>query len=99
LQSAVEYGGPVRGRLRFSNLFQLLGLHWGQFPEKWELRDKPKLIQESRRDLIVEGGYVEGMSGMTCVIPAWQIMEVLDMPILKEIRMPRIAAAKKASAS
>jgi hypothetical protein len=65
--------------------FRLLGIHWGQFPEKWELRNKSKL-SESRRDLITEGGYVEGMSGMTCVIPAWNIIEVLDMPSLKALR-------------
>jgi hypothetical protein len=91
-------GGRLRGRLRAHNLFQLLGIHWGQFPEKWELRDKPKL-KESRKDLIVEGGYVEGMSGMTCVIPAWQIMEVLEMPALKSLRHPRIVAARRAETS
>jgi hypothetical protein len=99
LESAIEHGSPMRGRLRFHNLFQLLGIHWGQFPEKWELRDKSKLIQESRRDLIVEGGYVEGMSGMTCVVPAWHIMEVFDMPILKKLRHPGIVAVEKARAS
>jgi hypothetical protein len=95
------YGTRMRargGRIRARSLFQLLGIHWGQFPERWELRDKSKL-KESRKDLIVEGGYVEGMSGMTCVIPAWNIMEVLDMPVLKDLRHPGIAAAKKANAT
>ena len=82
----------MRGRIQAKTLFKLLGIHWGQFPERWELRDGAKLA-ESREDLIVEGGYVEGMSGMTCVIPAWQIMEVLDMPILKKLRHQGIVAA------
>jgi hypothetical protein len=55
----------------------------------WELRDKSSL-EESRNDLITEGGYVEGMSGMTCVVPAWQLLEVLDMPELKKLRQPEI---------
>jgi hypothetical protein len=31
-----EFGGRMsfRGRLRAHNLFQLLGIHWGQFPEE-----------------------------------------------------------------
>lgn len=90
--------GPMTGRIRARTLFALLGIHWGQFPERWELRDKSS-IEESRPDLIVEGGYVEGMSGMTCVIPAWQIMEVFNMPALKELRHPGIVAARKAAAS
>ncbi len=90
--------GHFRGRLRTRNLFQLLGIHWGQFPEKWELHQKAK-FEESRRDLIIDGAYVEGMSGMTCVIPAWQILEVLDVPILKDLRQPAIDAANQAKAS
>ena len=66
-------------------LFALLGIHWAQFPERWELKEKSTL-KETRKDLIVEGGYVEGMSGVTCVIPAAHIWEVLEMPSLKEIR-------------
>lgn len=42
--------------------------------------------------MIIDGAYVEGMSGMTCVIPAWQIMEVLDMPQLKGPRDAIFAA-------
>ena len=80
--------GPLRGRIRSHTLFRFLGIHWGQFPERWELRDRSELNAESRQDLIVEGGYVNGMSGMTTVIPAWQIMEVFDMPYLKKLRHP-----------
>jgi hypothetical protein len=75
----------VSGTLKDSPMFKLLGIHWAQFPERWELAS-PSKIAESRRHLITEGAYVEGMSGMTCVIPAWQIKEVLDMPKLKAQR-------------
>lgn len=65
------FSGRVRGthgRLKTKHMFKLLGIHWGQFPEEWELQD-PKRLKKSRRDLIVNGAYVTGLSGMTCVIP------------------------------
>jgi len=89
----------VGGRLQTRTMFQFLGIHWGQFPEKWELKDRKKLAESARKDLIVEGAYVEGLSGMTCVIPAWHIMEVLDMPQLKGPRDEHFAASKAAKAS
>jgi hypothetical protein len=88
------FGERLSGHIVSQQMFQLLGIHWGQFPEKWELRDKSKLA-ESRRDLIVEGGYVEGMSGMTCVIPAWHIIEVLQLPVLQKLRRPEIDRAEQ----
>jgi hypothetical protein len=87
-------GGRLKGRLKSSQLFELLGIHWGQFPERWELHNA-NALKEARKDLIVEGGYVKGMSGMTCVIPAWNILEVLKMPELVALREPEIADAKK----
>ncbi len=95
LQMRSDFGDSFRGSVVFRGLFRLLGIHWGQFPEKWELHERPAQLSESRRDLIVEGGYVEGMSGMTCVIPAWHIMEVLDMPTLKDLRQPETIRAEK----
>jgi len=89
-------GDRYKGRVRLPHtLFALLGIHWGQFPEKWELKERVKL-REVRKDLIVEGAYVEGMSGMTCVIPAMCIWEVLEMPSLTG---PREEAQKAASAA
>ena len=95
------YGNRMRargGRLRARSLFKLLGILWGQFPEEMELRENPK-IDQAKRDLLVKGRYIEGMSGMSCVIPSWEIMEVLDMTELKELRHPGVAAARKADAS
>lgn len=67
--------------------FGLLGIHWGQFPEDWEIEKgaKPKSKHEAK-SLIVEGQYVKGLSGMTCVLPAWSILEVLRMPKLLKLR-------------
>lgn len=80
-------GGFV-GKLNYQPVLKLLGIHWAQFPERWELKDKKRLQETSRAThLITEGKYVEGMSGMTCVIPAWQIAEVLNMPKFVEQRV------------
>jgi hypothetical protein len=73
-------------------LFRLLGIHWGQFPEKWELKASDEIGEGRKNDLIIEGAYVEGMSGMTCVVPAWEIDRLLDMPQLKYFRGAESAA-------
>ena len=92
--------GRVRtsgGRLRASTLFKLLGIHWGQFPERWELHELEahKELPEARKDLILEGAYVKGLSGMTTVIPAWHIKEVLDMPTLRDQRQSKSKVSKR----
>lgn len=69
------------------NLLKLLGIHFSQFPEMWEIVEGRKPLPDSSKEpLITEGKYVRGLSGMTCVLPAWSIMEVLNMPKLKEQR-------------
>ena len=87
-----------RGRIKPRHMFKFLGIHWGQFPEAWELKNGKK-SKESRKGLIVDGAYVTGLSGMTCVIPSWQIMEVLDMPKLKGPRDAVFAAVKEGRAA
>ena len=66
----------------------LLGIHWGQFPEKWEIigKTKPTKKEARRKALITDGKYVDGLSGMTCVCPSYDMLEVLEMPDLKEER-------------
>jgi hypothetical protein len=74
----------------------LLGIHWGQFPEEWELKQlKTEKKSEQRRNLITDGAYVAGLSGMTCVIPAWQILEILDTQELKDRRHLALKAAAR----
>jgi hypothetical protein len=65
---------------------KLLGIHWGQFPELWELKNNlsESAIRES--SLVTDGAYVNGLSGMTCVIPAVSIAEVLSRPELSAMR-------------
>ena len=69
------------------NYFKVLGLHFAQFPERWEIKPDGKLRYETNKESLIKGKhYIDGVSGMTCVIPAWEIMETLNMPKLKEQR-------------
>jgi hypothetical protein len=68
-------------------MFLLLGIHFAQFPEMWEDTSKGKLRHnESHEPLLTDGKYIKGLSGMTCVLPAWSIIDVLNMPILRKMR-------------
>jgi hypothetical protein len=75
----------LQSELFFGHTFLFLGMHWGQFPEKWQLRDG-KITKEAEEGaaLITDGKYVSGLSGMTCVIPADDILKVLELPALTE---------------
>ena len=64
----------------------LLGIHWGQFAEYWEVTTKTDMKKAADAGLITEGQYIKGMSGMTCVCPAWQIMELLHVEVFVEER-------------
>jgi hypothetical protein len=72
---------------------RLLGILWGQFPELWEIRDGANQPREAA-SLVIEGAYVRGFSGMSCVIPASQIHEILELPKLKSLRAAPTAHRK-----
>ena len=55
-----------------SSFLYFLGIHWGQFPEDWEIKEN-----------IVPTKYVRGVSGMTMVIPAQKILDLLNVEKLK----------------
>ena len=65
----------------------LLGIHFAQFPEELGIIEtKDSKQDDSSVPIIREGVYVKGLSGMTCVLPAWAILEVLNLPKLKNLR-------------
>ena len=71
------------------HLMKLLGIHWGQFPELWELSSPSSRVEgadSAEAELIVDGQYVRGLSGMTCVVPSWDILKTLNDPRLIELR-------------
>lgn len=72
-------GRPVETRVFPQSVFHLLGIHWAQFPEKWELKNLEVVKEESSnaRYLVTDKTYVDGVSGMTCVVPAKKILQLL----------------------
>lgn len=70
------------GSLSGTGLFlALLGIHWGQVPEYWQIIDSKGSKQENhKQSLYTDGRYVKGLSGMTCVAPAWAILDILHTP-------------------
>ena len=87
--------------IKVSNtLFALLGIHWGQFAERWEIYDDPSSnTKDENNSLVKNGGYVEGVSGMTLVIPAHEIMKLLKLQKFAELRNMKIHKALKSQAS
>ena len=82
----------------------LLGILYGQFPEEWEIKQKKtsksRIATSTGLPLNVDGAYIAGLSGMSCVLPAWSILEVLDMAVLKNERdeaNSKLASENKAS--
>lgn len=73
----------------------LLGIHWGQFPELWEIEADDRQRRGDEASLITEGKYVRGLSGMTCVIPSAAIEEILQTPAIRAIMEQTEMAIKK----
>lgn len=76
---------PLRGgaTLRSKPIFAFLGMHWGQFSEPMEVLERAESSKPQ---------YLKGRSGMTCVIPSWKILEVLNLPKFRDARAARRAA-------
>jgi hypothetical protein len=72
---------------------KLLGLHWGQFPEQWEIKAGKNKGKKRTEAVLDEGDekYIEGMSGMTLAIPGWHIREFLDTPKMVKERKEAIS--------
>jgi hypothetical protein len=87
----------VSGKLNIKPVLKLLGIHWGQFPEEWEITGKRKKTNRSENaagSSATLTEYVEGVSGMTCVIPAWEILEILELPKYQKLRKEKEAASE-----
>lgn len=89
-------GGPdlVSADLKFGNrVLMLLGVHFGQFPERWEVVPGTDVAAEGV-SLKADGRYLKGMSGMTCVAPAWALMDLLDHGKLRAVYDASVALWK-----
>jgi hypothetical protein len=95
LSRNARLGGP-RGlhsddiKIFGETIFLFLGIHFGQFGEEWETAEQTitTAAESKKRGLIRDKAYVKGWSGMTTVIPAWYITEVLK-------RIPEIVAMRE----
>lgn len=86
LEERLGSGKDARILVSGTNYLGLLGIHFAQFPEEWEIRHglKANVDGESNQvPILRNGSSIRGLSGMTCVLPAWCIREVLDLPKLK----------------
>lgn len=59
----------------------VLGIHWGQFIEHWELGENPTALESQQEASLTPADMqklrVKGLSGMGCVIPSAAILELL----------------------
>lgn len=78
-----------------THFIKLLGIHWGQFPELWEIETGAKPSANSVA-LSGDARYVKGMSGMTLAVPSWIIKEMLEMPKFREERKRQLAEMRRA---
>ena len=79
-QPAIEHKGGTLSMMTGPGFLKLLGVHYGQFSELLKIQPDPAMVLKPGRE------YIEGWSGMTLTVPAHAIMEILDMPKLKEPR-------------
>ena len=64
----------------------MLGIHYAQFPEEWELKQKDGKDPITQAALQADSHYIHGLSGMTCVVPAVDIRNLLYSPELTRMR-------------
>lgn len=90
--SAPKLNGPKTSQRTwgFGNdtRIKLLGVHWGQFPERWEIARHEKYVKSAAAQAakITAGEYVEGLSGMSCICPASQVVDLLQSEKLRQQR-------------
>lgn len=77
-----------------SHFIKLLGIHWGQFPEQWEIKEKKKTVI-GEVFAHADKRYIEGMSGMTMAVPAWDLREFLDMKKFQDLRNEAIEQIRR----
>ena len=87
-------GGPVQ--LAHAN-FALLGIHCGQFKDELPIkgRRKERKTREAKLASRSHEEYIEGMSGMTIVIPAERILDILNLPELAALRAKEVEMRKQ----
>lgn len=82
---------PLPGEFRPGNakFIALFGVHCGQFYDAVEARKSPPKRTERESNPIQEGDKLYIQSGMTIVVPAWRISELLDQEVFEMARKKR----------
>jgi hypothetical protein len=82
-------GASFDAEIRSKRMLLLLGIHWGQFRERYGLQPRTSTgaeVDDGPSRFFVDGAYVAGYSGMTLVVPACKILGLLELPSLEEKR-------------
>lgn len=82
----LENAQPGQLLMGWGHDMKLLGIHYAQFPEEWEIKNNATKSTSEKSSLITEGKYVLGFSGMTLIVPAAHILEVLWSSELMDMR-------------
>jgi hypothetical protein len=69
-----------RLKVKHETMFELLGIHYAQFPEEFESE---------------KAGVITGLSGMTCALPAWHLEKLLTLPEFVDMRAEKDKALEK----
>jgi len=85
-------------KLGENRFLKLLGVHAGQYPEKTKAKLTESLNHESNA-AIHDGDDLEIPSGMTLVVPVWEIIELLNSPKLTKQRVAREQAFAASSSA
>jgi len=96
MQNILAIGAPVdpqdeeevqEAEIRANTFVSLLGIHLGQYLDRIEI--KKQKLQPEGNDIIREGDVLKIPGGMTIVAPAWEIMNLLNLPTFAEQREKR----------
>jgi hypothetical protein len=83
-----DYAVIKGGSLRIKNSLKLIGIQCSQFPENWPHK-KAESAMPKAENFVFEPpktDYVVGFSGMSVVVPAWEILKTLNSPAFRERR-------------
>jgi hypothetical protein len=81
----------IRSTLHYHTWFRFLGVHFAQFSERWGLEANGEPQEDANAFRVsTDGGFVAGVSGMTCVAPSWSVLQLLDRPRFRELRSAHV---------
>ena len=81
-----DFTKPINEQGMFGGMvFSFLGIHCGQFPERWEV-ERGLQRTPAEAALQIEGHHIKGLSGLTFAAPAWELAKLLQCEKFKQER-------------